>query len=270
MRKFLVFALLLLVGFYVGWPAYSAWQIQSAMTGGDPTALARKIEFTSVRESLRPAVTQQVNVEAQKLIGRASIGRSQLNALLKPMMPKLVDEVLVTLVTPQNAIRIAKGTGSVSERISAIVKDQLGKAGDALGPLGRLLSRNGGGAATGSGLALPRGTGQLGAVVGGLFGQAAGNGSGEPAARSPVATPAATPEAAEAAPGDDGGEAPSFGLSNIKSFGFKGPLAFELGVAQDPNATRPDVTAEMAFSNFDWKIVGIRPRLDAASGSSAQ
>jgi len=270
MRKFLVLALLLLIGFYVGWPAYSAWQIQSAMTGGDPSALARKIEFTSVRESLRPAVSQQVNVEAQKLIGRASVGRNQLNALVKPMMPKLVDEVLATLVTPQNAIRIAKGTGSVSARISAIVKDQLGKAGDALGPLGRLLSSNGGGSATGSSLALPRGSGQLGAVVGGLFGQAAGNRSGQQVERAPVATPAATPEAPDAASADDGPEAPSFGLSNIKSFGFKGPLAFELGVAQDPNATRPDVTAEMAFTNFDWKIVGIRPRLDAVGESSAQ
>lgn len=60
--------------------------------------------------------------------------------------------------------------------------------------------------------------------------------------------------------GGDTKARPVYGLSNIKALGIEGPLGFKLGVAKDPAASEPDITAHMAFTGFDWKLVGLTPR----------
>lgn len=83
--------------------------------------------------------------------------------------------------------------------------------------------------------------------------------------------------AGAAEPGGDtgrGGDAPkpgepkavdkprgAFGLANIKSYRITGPLRLSVAVARDPAATEPDLTAELEFSGFDWKVVGLVPRI---------
>ena len=57
------------------------------------------------------------------------------------------------------------------------------------------------------------------------------------------------------------GKEPGFGLRNIKSFGFAGPLGLQMGVSRDPDATEPDVTAEMHFTGMDWRVTKLRPDL---------
>lgn len=78
------------------------------------------------------------------------------------------------------------------------------------------------------------------------------------AGRSPgTAEPATAP--------DRGSEAAKprtpLGLGNIKSYRITGPLSVSVAIARDPAAADPDMTAELAFSGFDWKVVGLVPRL---------
>ena len=56
MRKLLILLILGAIGFYVGWPVYSAWQIKSALQNGDAGILSSKIDFDSIRTSLKPGV----------------------------------------------------------------------------------------------------------------------------------------------------------------------------------------------------------------------
>ena len=63
--------------------------------------------------------------------------------------------------------------------------------------------------------------------------------------------------------GDGGGDAESsFGFSNIKNFGFAGPLGLQLGIAKDSSADAPDVTAQYSFTGFDWRLTKLTPNLD--------
>ncbi len=50
-----------------------------------------------------------------------------------------------------------------------------------------------------------------------------------------------------------------YGIENIKSFGFDGPLAIRLGVARDKESSDPDVTVVMSFRGSDWILTGLEP-----------
>ena len=49
-------------------------------------------------------------------------------------------------------------------------------------------------------------------------------------------------------------------FANVKRFAFTGPLAFEVGLAREKAATVPDITAQLGFKDFDWKLVGLVPK----------
>lgn len=53
----------------------------------------------------------------------------------------------------------------------------------------------------------------------------------------------------------------TFGVGNIKHFGFLGPLAMEAGIARDADAELPDLTARLTFQDFDWKVTHLTPRI---------
>ncbi len=40
-----------------------------------------------------------------------------------------------------------------------------------------------------------------------------------------------------------------------------GRSAWSVGVAKDPGARRPDLTAEMSFIDGDWKLTGLIPNI---------
>ena len=52
---------------------------------------------------------------------------------------------------------------------------------------------------------------------------------------------------------------PEFGFGNVQDFYFTGPVSFVVAVSVDPKATRADLIAEMAFRDFDWKLVRLVP-----------
>ncbi|HRK18085.1 MAG TPA: DUF2939 domain-containing protein [Hyphomicrobiaceae bacterium] len=256
MRKLLALIILGAIGFYVAWPAWSGYRIASALQAKDQATLASKIDFPSVRESLRPAVTKEVDARMkQQLAGTGGAGQLLGGDLGKQLMSRIVDQVLATLVTPENVIRIAGDGAGVASAVQKIVMEQVGKAG---GGLGGVISGAGGSSGNNIGGVIGNvlggaGSGGIPGLPGGLPGIPGLGGAGAPAqAPTPAAKPAATPAAPPATP-------PSFGLGNIKGFGFDGPLGFSVSLARDANQAKSDVTAGMAFKDLDWKLVRLVP-----------
>ena len=257
MRRLLFLILLVGLGFYIGWPAWSGYQIKSALDAGDAATLSNKIDFVSVRQSLRPAATHYAEEMLEERLNSAGgpvatvIDEQTKSALL----PKIVDSTLDRVVTPENLIRIASQGGAVKDAVAAIVKEQMGGALGGLPGLDKLGTVKIGGENGQGGTEL-----DIGGLVGGIVGAATGNnegglgdlfgGGGEE--RKTAAAPAPAPKRK--------GKKQKFGLDNIKSFGLAGPLGLQVGVAQDPKAKKPDLTAEMGFRDMDWKLVALRPR----------
>ena len=133
-----------LIGFYVAWPAWSGYRIATALSSQDETALAGKVDFPAVRESLRPVALSEVGKRIDKEAGAfGPLAQAMGGDLKNQMTAKLVDQVLSVLVTPQSVIRLAQEGGEIGASIEKAVTDAAGKMGGAGGISG--------GGATGSG-----------------------------------------------------------------------------------------------------------------------
>ena len=254
MKKLIALIILGLLGFYVAWPAWSGYKLATALRDGDAAGLESKIDFPSVRQSLRPTVTVEVEKAIAKQ-GSQGLGQLLTGDLKAQMMPKLVDAVLEKVVTPINVIRIAKEGGNVAGTVEKIMMEEMGKVG---GIPGLKLPGGAGG--------LPNLPGGLGTIAG--AGAAAtqlgipgipglpGMGGGQPPASAPAPAAPAAPKAA-----DSTSKPASFGLGNIKSFGLDGPLGYSVSVAKDAAAGKPDLTAGMRFTGMDWKLTSVVPHL---------
>jgi hypothetical protein len=60
MRRLVSLVVLAALGFYVAWPAYSLYRIRGALDAQDAQVLASKVDFDSVRESLKPYATTEM------------------------------------------------------------------------------------------------------------------------------------------------------------------------------------------------------------------
>lgn len=244
MRKLFVLLLILgVLGFYVGWPAWSGWQIKQAFDTRNPALLETKVDFPAVRTSLKPIVETEVGRRIDKAMTELGGGGAVLGQRLKQeMAPKLAEAALNSIVTPANLVRIVAEGRDLRQSIERIIGDEMGKQGGL-----------GAGAGTGGGTG-----GGIRAQVAGRIGGILGGGSNpspvrtvdpnetQPKAATP--TPAATPEK-------------KFSVSNIKHFAPTGLASFEVGVARDPAATASEVIAEMAFTGSDWKLVALKPKI---------
>jgi Protein of unknown function (DUF2939) len=258
MKKLFLLVLLGLLGFYVAWPAWSGYQIYTALEDQDSKLLESKIDFDSVRDSLRPVVATEVDKQIEVQMKQLGQGLP-IGDLKKQLAPKLVDATLTTIVTPANIMRIYREREDIAGAVRKIMSAEMGKqGGGGGGGLGGVLGAAG--AATGGGQ-LPGGVGglgKLGDAMGKLGIPGLGGGGGAPATQAPAAEPAQAPASPPAA----GGAAnPAIGLGNIKSFGFEGPLAMQVGVARNAAAAGPDLTAGIAFRGSDWKLTKLVPRL---------
>lgn len=234
MKRLVWLVLVLAAGFYGLWPAYSGFMIRSALEDKDAGLLESKIDFASLKESLRPAATAQADkMLTQALQYGGSGGLTE--GLKQQLLPTIVDASLATIVTPQTLIRIYSEGGAVKDSVARIVQEQMGKTAGIPG-FDKL-----------TGLTSAAGrdkTGGLGGLdldkLGGLLGKKKG-----------AEAPAPQPQVQQT----------PYGLDNIKRFGLAGPLAIELGLAKDPAAKEPDVTVEMGFTGNDWKLTALRPRI---------
>ena len=248
MRRILSLLILAAIGFYVAWPAWSGYRIAQALSGKDAAALDGKIDFPSVRESLRPVVTAEMSKRIdQELRGLGPLAQTMGGDVKAQMQGKLVDQILAAVVTPDNVIRIAHEGGNISATVEKILGEAAGQIGAMTGGgsgmggiLGQVIGGATGGAPSGAG---PDLAGVLGKALGGM------KKSGE---------------AAPAAPDTKSGAAPakrSFGLGNGKAFGFDGPLSFYASVARDAAQPKADGTVAMSFTGGDWKLTRVIPNL---------
>ena len=234
MSRILGLCIVVVLGFYVAWPAYSAFAIKAAVESGDATELEAKVDFDQVRASLKPAVGTEVDKALSTAFQQSGKDNAQLLAQLKTgLMPSVVDLALATIVTPESLLRIYREGGDARKVIAKIVSEKIGGGG--LGALAGLAS------------------GKVnGATLGDIF-KTIGRSAPEDAQ-------AATPGVQASEPG--AAVLPArLGVANIKSFAITGPLGFSVGIAKVAAATQPDVTVDMAFTGMDWKVVGVRPRV---------
>ena len=101
MRKLLFLPLGLLLVFYVAWPAWSIYQIYDALEKNDATTLEGKIDFPSVRESLKPAIRAVIDSRLDGTTGDAA-GQPRDGRLRQQIGPQLMKSVLNKIVTPQS------------------------------------------------------------------------------------------------------------------------------------------------------------------------
>lgn len=246
MKRLILLIIVAALGFYVAWPATSGLAIKSALEAKDVTALSSKVDFPSVRESMRPAVTARVETLLDNAFAKLGSGGGPLATGLKTKVaPKIVDGALDILVKPETLIRVHAQGARFKDAVETVLADEVG--GEAAGgALGGLLKGQGG--ESGGGSLLDK-IGQAAGKLGFDPGKSLGGGAG----KTDTGTPA--PEATKSGAGK------KLGLANIKSVGFNGPLGLSLGVARDAEASEPDVTVEMGFTGFDWKVTGLIPKL---------
>jgi Protein of unknown function (DUF2939) len=251
----LVLAVLAVVGFYVVWPAWSGYRIWTALEARDAAALEGKIDFASVRDALRPVVTSEADreIDAQLKQAGGGLGAALGGNFKKEIMPKLVETMLSKVITAENVIRIAAEGGDLKTSVMKILMEQIEKDGGIPGLPGgggNILGGLGGLAGKAAPLALPGGLAGI-PGLGGLpgFGGAKPKVEATPGPTAPVTTTAA-PTVKR-----------SFGMGNIKGLGLDGLLGLQASVARDPAATKPEVTAGMRFTGFDWKVTKVVPHL---------
>ncbi len=240
MLRILFLLLAVFIGGWVAWPAYSAYQIYGGMQSADTGVLESKINWDSMRTSLRPAVT----VEVEKALGGDKKG------LTGALMPQIIDAALKAVVTPAGLAQVMAHGGDVSSAVSEIVSKQAGK----LGGLGALAG--GGNSGGGGGLLGGLLGGNSDSGAGGLLGGLLGNKKVREMAGEKIGGMMKKDEPEMA----DKPATPSYGLANIKRFAYTGFGAMEVGVAKDPAVDKSDVVAVMEFQNFDWKLTGLIPR----------
>lgn len=240
-------AFLLAIAFYIAWPAYSGYEIKTALDAKDPERLSAKIDFPSVRASLRPAVAAKVEKTLADALKKAGPGTGPMTDELRAkLMPGLIDAVLAVLVTPETLIRVHSDGRNLKDVIDGIVAERASMSGG----LGDLIAVSPGGNSEG-------GLGSLGKVAEKLGldpGKVLGGLGGKKESPAPVET-APPPQT------DRQHMALGYGPENIKRLGLNGPLSVVVGVAKDPKAHEADLTAEMSFVNSDWKLTGLVPKI---------
>jgi hypothetical protein len=235
-------ALLFVLGFYVLWPAYSGYEIRSALEARDPARLAAKVDFPSLRASLRPAVAVKVEKLLAEGLRKAGPAAGTLTDEIKArLMPRIIDGVLASVVTPEAIVRIYGEGSDVKEAIDRIAAERVAQ-GDALGELlsGKISGSDGDGAKDA--------LGKLAEKIG-LDPSGVGDLLGKSKAKEPATTEAKTAKPAR-----------HYGIENIKEFGLSGPFGVAIGIARDPKARKADLTVEMGFVDSDWKLTGLVPR----------
>ena len=256
MLRILFLLLAVFIGGWVAWPAYSAYQIYGGMKSADESVLRRKINWDSMRASLRPVVA----VEVEKAIGKAGGGEGLSGALMpqlkKQFMPQIIDLALKSVVTPRGLTEVMAHGGDVSGAVKKIVSNQIGK----MGGLGALTGGGGGSDDGGGLLGGLLGGGENKKGIGGLLGGLLGNKKVREYAGDKLG--GAMDGMKKSDPEEDRSESakPSYGLGNVKRFAYTGIGAMELGVAKDTGADLSDVVAVMEFQDFDWKLTGLVPR----------
>lgn len=242
MKRLIFLLLLIFIGFYGIWPAISAYGIYNGLKAEDEAVLEAKVDWPSVRASFKEAVEPLVAEQLQKQSGKMSGQIEGLAGVLgASFAPKIVDILVDTYMTPKGLVELSKSGGKIN-------------VDSAMAELGRSLPIGGGGNEGGTGM-----TGRLSDVLKDV----AGGLGGIPGADKLKDLISGNKSGGGSSGSGNGssGQIPPIGMGNIKSFYLTSPTQLELSLSQDPEATKPDVTAAMGFKDWDWKLVKIVPHL---------
>ena len=133
MKKFLALVIVLLLGFYLAWPAYSGWRINSALKSKSPDVLAKLIDFRSVRRSMRKPVMRQVNTRMESVMKDLGAATGIVGAQIPPeRVKKIVNGALRDVVNPNSMIDIHSKGGDVTGAIKRAVMKQINDLGGIL------------------------------------------------------------------------------------------------------------------------------------------
>lgn len=235
--------------FYIAWPFFAGYEIKTALDTQNVDGLNARVDFPSVRTSLRPAVAAKVDKVVTDALRRAgTMGGAFTDQLKGQVMPRIVDGVLNTLVTPQMLIRIHASGKSLKETLDGLVME---RASAAQGLGGFTIVPKDQPEGSGSRSKLEEIAGQLGIDTSKVFGGTVAKEGGAAVVAPAVAPPAKSESSAK----------PKYGLGNIKHFSFNGPLGLSVGVARDAKARKPDLTADMTFVDGTWKLTGLAPEM---------
>lgn len=237
------------LAFYVAWPVYSGYEIKTSLDARDAERLSAKIDFPSLRASLRPAVATKVEKTLTAALKKAGPGSGPLTDELRAkLMPGIIDAVLAVLVTPEMLIRVHSDGTNLKDVIDGIVAERAMMSGG----LGDLIVASPGASGSEGGLGnLGKIAEKLGIDPGKALGGLAGK-KQEPESAASKTEPISTGTQQMAL---------GYGPENVKRFGLNGPLSVVVGVAKDPKARDADLTAEMSFVNGDWKLTGLVPKI---------
>ena len=130
MKRLIAVVVVVLLAFYVGWPALSGYQLRAALERKDVAGVERKIDFPAVRTSLEPVVTREVGNGMDRYLKDMGPFANMLSGVLKSQYgPKVVEATLNTLITPENVVRLYAEKDNVEAAAERIIIEELGKPG---------------------------------------------------------------------------------------------------------------------------------------------
>lgn len=245
MRSLGTIGFLAAASFYVAWPLYAGYDINSSLDTHNIESLNARIDFPSVRVSLTPAVTEQVDKAITAALRKAGgLGGALGEQIKDKITPSVVEGVLNTFVTPEMLIRVHESGKTLKEALESIVLERASQQGFG-GLMVMPADQSGGAASPIEDIASKLGI-DTSKVLGGSVPKDAA-----PVAAAPIA---------EILPAKSGPK-PKYGIGNIKHFSFNGPLGLSVGVARSATARKPELTADLTFVGGTWKITGLTPEL---------
>ncbi len=93
----------LTVGAYIAWPYISMWQLYSALRSQDADALTMRIDFPSLRTSLKVQVNAFVMAET---VDKQQMADNPWAGLAVAVLPKIVDSMIDAYVTPAGVTQL--------------------------------------------------------------------------------------------------------------------------------------------------------------------
>lgn len=273
LRWWLAFGILIAVGFYVVWPAWTAYQIREAMIRKDTAALASHIDEGAMQRAMRGVVAAEVRRTMDRLLTELGPAGQLLAPQIKnEIAARLTVAAQVAVATPASVMR-AVAAKEPAKIIEEIVVAEARGAGGIMGLSRQIIAREQQGPRAGTASTAAK-TPEKGAVPGrpSPF-RTVGD------TEKPLEPPAGTKPGGNAKPWRTvGGDQPpgaspgatkpvevpkgpydSLGIMNIRRIGFKGALVIVADLEREAKWGGGAFTARLAFRGTGWKLVAIEP-----------